>query len=130
MHGLRETPQAFSLPQAHLACRLFQRAAQYVSIDWNAHKLLDPYLEYESSQQDLQRMADVYMMALALPMKELSRFYKSFTAWAAQHPLSAMASPEQIAAATHDVCSYWLALMGLLAITDDDAQSQSPLRST
>ena len=90
-------------PSHTSTCRLFSRAAQYVSIDWNAHRLLDKWLEYESSQQDIRHMADIYMMAIALPMKELQRMYASFTDFASQHALSAMVSQEAIDAATLEV---------------------------
>jgi hypothetical protein len=50
-------------------------------------------------------MAEVYMTALALPMKELRRLHAAFSDFAAQHELPAMLTPEQVDAAVLEVRS-------------------------
>ena len=80
----------------HLFRRLFERAAQYVAVDWNVHKLWDKWIEFESSQEDICALARVYCNVLPLPIKELPRYQQSFIEFASNHELSLLISKEEL----------------------------------
>ena len=50
-------------------------------------------------------MTEVYTSALGMPMKELKRVFAAFTDFAAQHPLSALVTQEQLDTAIAEVCT-------------------------
>ena len=79
------------------------RAAQYVSIDWLAHKLIDRWVAFEQEHGTARQVVQVYSTALSLPMKDSARLHAAFCEYAAGKELADMLSEAEIAVHTKEV---------------------------
>lgn len=84
-------------------CRLLTRAAQYVSIDWLAHKLIDRWVAFEEEHGTVRSVAQVYTTALTLPMKDSARLHTAFTEYVSGKPLAELLDESEVAAHTQEV---------------------------
>jgi hypothetical protein len=80
------------------------RAAQYVSMDWMAHKLLDKWLAFELAKGSTPSVAQVFVAALSLPARDTARLHTAFCEFISRHPLAEMVSEAEVAACTEAVC--------------------------
>eukprot|EP01018_Ginkgo_biloba_P031200 Gb_23802 [translate_table: standard] len=79
--------------------RLFERGLSYVGTDYLSYPLWDKYIEFEYSQQEWSRLAQIYTRILQIPIQQLDRYYNSFKELAASRPLAELRSAEENAAA-------------------------------
>ncbi|GBG85973.1 hypothetical protein CBR_g40786 [Chara braunii] len=82
--------------------RLFERGLDYVGTDYLAHLLWDKYLEFEYSQEEWGRVAQLYTRILLIPMQQIDRYYQSFKQYVHKQMqsgrlLSEFLTPEDIA---------------------------------
>jgi hypothetical protein len=80
------------------------RAAQYVSMDWLAHKLLDKWLAFELEKGGPPSVVKVFTAALALPARDTARLHTDFCEYISRHPLADMVSDAEVTACTEVVC--------------------------
>ncbi|GLJ52711.1 hypothetical protein SUGI_1122340 [Cryptomeria japonica] len=79
--------------------RLFERGLSYVGTDYLSYPLWDKYIEYEYSQQEWSRLAQIYTRILQIPIQQLDRYFSSFKELAASRPLLELRTAEENAAA-------------------------------
>lgn len=56
-------------------CRLFERGLEYVGTDYLSHLLWDKYIDFEYSQEEWSRLAQIYTRVLQIPLQQLDRYY-------------------------------------------------------
>eukprot|EP00252_Welwitschia_mirabilis_P000384 TRINITY_DN103_c0_g1_i5.p1 TRINITY_DN103_c0_g1~~TRINITY_DN103_c0_g1_i5.p1 ORF type:complete len:582 (+),score=146.49 TRINITY_DN103_c0_g1_i5:415-2160(+) len=78
--------------------RLFERGLSYVGTDYLSAPLWDKYIEFEYSQQQWSRLADIYTRILQNPIQQLDRYYNSFRELASSRPLAELRTEEETAA--------------------------------
>lgn len=93
-------------------CRLFGRALQYVGIDWNAHKVFDMWIKYETDHGTPAQIAHVYTQAVATVTEDHKRLNTAFLEFTSAHAASVLMSEDEYAAMTIKVCT----LSSLLAM--------------
>lgn len=79
--------------------RLFERGLSYVGTDYLSYPLWDKYIEFEYSQQEWSRLAQIYTRILQIPIQQLDRYYGSFKELSASRPLLELRTVEENAAA-------------------------------
>lgn len=57
------------------ASRLFERAVAYVGADYHAQAVWDQYLRYLNDAKDVRGLAALYTRLLALPLRDLERYF-------------------------------------------------------
>lgn len=55
--------------------RLLERGVSFVGTDYLSPLLWDKYIEYEYSQQEWSRLAQIYTRILQIPLQNLDRYY-------------------------------------------------------
>ncbi|KAG0572900.1 hypothetical protein KC19_VG133400 [Ceratodon purpureus] len=79
--------------------RIFERGAYFVGTDYLSHLLWDKYIEFEYSQQEWSRLAQIYTRILQIPLQHLDRYSTSFKQIAHSRPLAELRTAEEAAAA-------------------------------
>ncbi|KZV32223.1 pre-mRNA-processing factor 39-like [Dorcoceras hygrometricum] len=79
--------------------RLFDRALEYVGTDYLCFPLWDKYIEYEISQQDWSRVANIYTRVLEIPNQQMDRYLEGFKELVASRPLLELQTAEESTAA-------------------------------
>ncbi|CAM6096792.1 unnamed protein product [Calypogeia fissa] len=98
--------------------RLFERGIIYVGSDYLSHLLWDKYIDFEYSQQEWSKLAQIYTRILQIPLHQLDRYYNSFKQIASSRPLAELRSAEETAeAATSSIT---------VEVSDADAGSEAP----
>lgn len=54
--------------------RLFERGVSLVGTDYLSHLLWDKYIEFEYSQQEWSRLAQIYTRIVQIPLQHLDRY--------------------------------------------------------
>jgi len=78
--------------------RLFERALETVATDYLAHQLWDKYIEFEVSQEEFGLVAKLYKRVLAIPVRDLDRYWDGFNKLLAQRPIHELMTEAEIAA--------------------------------
>ncbi|XP_057870706.2 pre-mRNA-processing factor 39-1 isoform X1 [Cryptomeria japonica] len=79
--------------------RLYERGLSYVQMDYLSHLLWDKYIDFEYSQQEWSRVAQIYTRILQTPIQQLDRYYESFNQLANSRPLVELQTAENISSA-------------------------------
>ena len=78
-------------------CRLFERGATFVGLDFLAHPFWDKYLEYEERQEANDRIYAIHARIIRIPMHQYARYYERFRVLSHTIPLDEMAPAEDVA---------------------------------
>ena len=69
-------------------CRLFERAADSVGLDFLAHPFWDKYLEFEERLEAQDRIFAILDRIIHIPMHQYARYFERYRAMAANRPLT------------------------------------------
>jgi len=72
--------------------RRFAEAAEVVGNDLQSHSFWNKYIEFETLQEDYNRVTGVYLKILSIPLSMLDEYYKRFQEFAANRPLKDLLS--------------------------------------
>ena len=76
-------------------CRLFERGADSVGLDFLAHPFWDKYLEFEERVEAQDRIFALLDRIIHIPMHQYARYFERYRAMAANRPLTELV-PEAI----------------------------------
>ncbi|BBN13071.1 pre-mRNA-processing factor 39 [Marchantia polymorpha subsp. ruderalis] len=79
--------------------RLFERGITYVGTDYLSHLLWDKYIDFEYTQQEWSRLAQLYTRIVQISLHQLDRYYNSFKQIASSRPISELRSADEAAEA-------------------------------
>eukprot|EP01125_Pyxidicula_operculata_P020564 TRINITY_DN7620_c0_g1_i3.p1 TRINITY_DN7620_c0_g1~~TRINITY_DN7620_c0_g1_i3.p1 ORF type:complete len:640 (-),score=131.51 TRINITY_DN7620_c0_g1_i3:226-2115(-) len=57
---------------------LFERAAKIVGNDFIAHPLWDRYIEFETSQEELKRVGQLYTRIMLIPLEQITTYWERY----------------------------------------------------
>lgn len=82
---------------ANFGCRLFERGADHVGLDFLAHPFWDKYLEYEERQESQERIFAILKRVIHIPMHQYARYFERLRQLSHTRPLNELAPPETLA---------------------------------
>lgn len=68
-------------------CRLFERGAHFVGLDFQSHPFWDKYLEFEERLGDPENVSKLYRRIFEIPSIQFARYYEKFRARISTRPL-------------------------------------------
>ncbi len=77
-------------------CRLFERAATFVGLDFMAHPFWDKYLEYEERQEAHDKIFAILNRVIHIPMHQYARYFERFRQLAHNRPLQELVSADDL----------------------------------
>jgi pre-mRNA-processing factor 39 len=80
-----------------LICRLFERAAEHVGLDFLAHPFWDKYLEYEERQEAQDRIFAILSRVIHIPMHQYARYFERLRQLSHNRPVEELVSAEELA---------------------------------
>lgn len=83
--------------QLTMTTRLFERAANFVGLDFMAHPFWDKYLEYEERQDAHDRVYAILCRIIHIPMHQYARYFERLRTLAQSRPLEELASAADLA---------------------------------
>lgn len=81
-----------------LLCRLFERGAACVGLDFLSHPFWDKYLEFEERVEGVDKIFSILSRVIKIPMHQYARYFERFRQLAHSRPIAECA-PEEILAA-------------------------------
>lgn len=69
-------------------CRLFERGAQMVGLDFLAHPFWDKYIEFEERHEAHDRISGILVRVISIPMHQYARYYERFRTVTHSRPLT------------------------------------------
>jgi len=82
---------------ANFRCRLFERGADHVGLDFLAHPFWDKYLEYEERQESQERIFSILKRVIHIPMHQYARYFERLRQLSHTRPLNELAPLETLA---------------------------------
>jgi pre-mRNA-processing factor 39 len=75
---------------------LFERGLSIVALDFASHPLWDKYIEFENSQEEFKRVADIYERILQIPLEQINSYWQRYKLFVSEKPLHVSASGEEL----------------------------------
>ena len=75
-------------------CRLFERAALFVGLDFLAHPFWDKYIEYEERQEAPEKVFAILSRVIHIPMHQYARYYEKFRTQSHLRPLTELVTAD------------------------------------
>lgn len=75
-------------------CRLFERGAAHVGLDFLAHPFWDKYLEYEERQEAEAHILAILRRIISIPMHQYARYYEKFRQLSHTRPITELVEPD------------------------------------
>mmetsp|Transcript_23036 Transcript_23036/g.37004 ORF Transcript_23036/g.37004 Transcript_23036/m.37004 type:complete len:815 (+) Transcript_23036:53-2497(+) len=72
--------------------RRFERAAKVIGSDFQSHQFWNKYIEFETSHDENQRAAGIYLRILRTPLAMLDEYYKKYEEFASKRPVKDLLS--------------------------------------
>src|SRR5690242_6975198 len=90
------TPMLKSQTTNTLVCRLFERGATSVGLDFLSHPFWDKYLEFEERLESFDRIFTILSRIIYIPMHQYARYFEKYRQMAQSRPLAATAPPSHL----------------------------------
>lgn len=78
-------------------CRLFERGASSVGLDFLAHPFWDKYLEFEERLEAYDKIFAILDRVVHIPMHQYARYFERYRQLAQSRPLTELLSPDMLA---------------------------------
>ena len=78
-------------------CRIFERGANCVGLDFLAHPFWDKYIEFEERLEAFDKIFAILGRVIHIPMHQYARYFERYRQLAQMRPLNELAPPETLA---------------------------------
>ncbi len=106
-------------------CRLFERGADRVGLDFLAHPFWDKYIEFEERLEATDQIFAILKRIIQIPMHQYARYYERFRLLSESRPVSDLASPEVVARLRAEI----EADVGQYSTAGTEAEAEQALRA-
>ena len=79
------------------SCRIFERGANCVGLDFLAHPFWDKYIEFEERMEAFDKIFAILGRVIHIPMHQYARYFERYRQLAQMRPLAELAPPETLA---------------------------------
>lgn len=80
-----------------MICRLFERGANCVGLDFLSHPFWDKYIEYEERVEGYDRIFGILARVIEIPMHQYARYFERYRQLAQMRPLTELAPHDLLA---------------------------------
>jgi pre-mRNA-processing factor 39 len=75
---------------------LFERGLSIGALDFASHPLWDKYIEFENSQEEFKKVADIYERILRVPLEQINSYWERYKLFVSEKPLHVSATGEEL----------------------------------